>query len=280
MKRNFDDIIVNLKESIADFSYYVDFKKVYENVDNIKTELCLLNSLVGSKNIEQDFMKLVERYPECLNVVPILLAVRSEEIFILDDKVEKHFNFYVLNYTKEEYAEFMKKSGLFDLISNRIVNNLVDYVTGVEVGLDSNGRKNRGGHLMENLVESYIKKMTNVTYHKEMKKSKIKELYGIDLSSVAKNEETEKRFDFVVKTNDCLYLIETNFYAAGGSKLNETARSYKMLSKEIEQIDGVKFAWITDGKGWISARHNLEETYNEMEHFYTIKDLENNNVKF
>lgn len=127
---------------------------------------------------------------------------------------------------------------------------------------------------MEDLVESYIKKIPNVTYHKEMKKSKIKELYGIDLSSVAKNEKTEKRFDFVVKAEEGLYLIETNFYASGGSKLNETARSYKMLNKEIEQIDGVKFVWITDGKGWISARHNLEETYDEMEHFYTIKDLE------
>lgn len=276
MKRNFEDIIVNLKESIADFGYYVDFNKVYENVDNIKTELCLLNSLVGSKNIEQDFIKLVEKYPECLKVVPILLAIRNEEIFILDDKVEKHFKFYNLNYTIQEYVEFMQKSGLFELISDRIINNLVDYVTGVEVGLDSNGRKNRGGHLMEDLVESYIKKMPNVIYHKEMKKSKIKELYGIDLSSVAKNEKTEKRFDFVVKTEQCLYLIETNFYASGGSKLNETARSYKMLNKEIEQIEGVKFVWITDGKGWISARHNLEETYNEMECFYTIKDLEEN----
>lgn len=169
MKRNFEDIIVNLKESIADFGYYVDFNKVYENVDNIKTELCLLNFLVGSKNIEQDFIKLIEKYPECLKVVPILLAIRSEEIFILADKIEKRFNFYNLNYTIEEYVEFMIKSGLFELISDRIINNLVDYVTGVEVGLDSNGRKNRGGHLMEDLVESYIKKMPNVIYHKEMK---------------------------------------------------------------------------------------------------------------
>ena len=274
MKRNFDDIMANLKESIADFGYYVDFNKVYENVDNIKAELCLLNSLVGSKTIEQDFIKLVEKYPDCLKVVPILLAIRNEEIFILDDKVEKHFDFYNLNYTIQEYVEFMRKSGLFELISSRVVNNLVDYITGVEVGLDSNGRKNRGGHLMENLVESYIKNKPNVIYHKEMKKSKIKELYGIDLSSVAKNEKTEKRFDFVVKTKESLYLIETNFYASGGSKLNETARSYKMLNREIEQIAGVKFVWITDGKGWISARHNLEETYNEMEHFYTIRDLE------
>ena len=279
MKRKFDDIIANLKESIANFEYYVDFNKVYENVDNIKTELCLLNSLVGSKNIEQDFIKLVEKYPECLKVVPILLAVRSEEIFILDNKVEKHFDFYNLSYTIKEYAEFMRKSGLFELIASRVVNNLVDYVTGVEVGLDSNGRKNRGGHLMENLVESYIKTMSLVSYHKEMKKSKIKELYGVDLSSIAKNEKTEKRFDFVVKTEKYLYLIETNFYATGGSKLNETARSYKMLNREIEQIDGVKFVWITDGRGWISARHNLEETYNEMKHFYTIKDLETLNFE-
>ena len=52
--------------------------------------------------------------------------------------------------------KFMRKTGLFDLMENHIVNNLVDYVTGIETGLDSNGRKNRGGHLMENLVEGFL----------------------------------------------------------------------------------------------------------------------------
>ena len=178
----------------------------------------------------------------------------------------------------EEYKVFMRKTGLFHLIANRIVSNLVDYVTGVETGLDSNARKSRGGHLMENLVENFIVKagfVRDVSYYKEMKISKIIEKWGYDFSPVSNNGKTEKRFDYVVKTNNQLYVIETNFYASQGSKLNETARSYKQISQEIEQIDGVTFVWFTDGKGWMSSRHNLEETFDVMEHIYNINDLEN-----
>jgi type II restriction enzyme len=70
-------------------------------------------------------------------------------------------------------------------------------------------------------------------------------------------------------------VVETNFYTSGGSKLNETARSYKQISQEVDTIDGVTFVWFTDGKGWTSARHNLEETFDVMEHIYNIDDMEN-----
>ena len=176
----------------------------------------------------------------------------------------------------------MKKTGLFDLISNHIVNNLVDYATGVETGLDSNGRKNRGGHLMENLVESFIKKaglVKDETYFKEMYIHQITEKWGIDLSAISNQGRAEKRFDFVIKTNNMIYGIETNFYTGGGSKLNETARSYKTLALETDTIDGFSFVWFTDGRGWISARNNLEETFDIMEHIYNIKDLENSIIE-
>ena len=171
----------------------------------------------------------------------------------------------------------MEKSGLFDLLQNHLIGNLVDYVTGVETGLDSNGRKNRGGHLMEDLVESYIKSagfIKNENYFKEMYIHEITEKWSVDLSAISNQGKTEKRFDFVVKTNDQIYLIETNFYSAGGSKLNETARSYKTLAQEVATIEGVNFVWFTDGIGWKSARHNLEETFDIMEHVYCIQDME------
>lgn len=154
--RNFNDWIKLFRTSICDYGYYVDFEKVYGNIDTIKVELHILNSLVGSRNVEDDFAKLVEQYPQVLKCIPILLAVRSQEIYAVDGDGEFLFNFSNPNYSIEEYKMFMRKTGLFKLISERIINNLVDYVTGVEVGLDSNGRKNRGGHLMENLVESYL----------------------------------------------------------------------------------------------------------------------------
>ena len=183
-----------------------------------------------------------------------------------------------MNYNAEQYKILMRKTGLFDMIANHIVNNLVDYALGVETGLDSNGRKNRGGHQMENLVEGFIKKAGFVkgeTYFKEMYIHQITEKWDIDLSAISNQGKTEKRFDFVVKTPDMIYGIETNFYSGGGSKLNETARSYKTLALETDRIDGFTFVWFTDGKGWTSARHNLEETFDVMEHVYSIDDMEN-----
>ena len=169
----------------------------------------------------------------------------------------------------------MRKTGLFNLLQNHIINNLMDYVTGVETGLDSNGRKNRGGHLMENLVESYLKKIPELEYYKEMKLSQIEQRWSIDLSAISNQGKAEKRFDFVVKTDNMIYGIETNFYGGGGSKLNETARSYKQISQEVDMIDGFTFVWFTDGIGWVSARNNLEETFDVMEHVYSIDDMEN-----
>lgn len=172
---------------------------------------------------------------------------------------------------------FMIKTGLFDLIENRIVSNLVDYVTGIETGLDSNGRKNRGGHLMENLVENFIQQagfIKGESYFKEMYIHQITQKWGIDLSCISNQGKSEKRFDFVVETTDMIYGIETNFYGHGGSKLNETARSYKTLALETNKIDGFTFVWITDGNGWVKARNNLEETFDIMQHIYNINDLE------
>lgn len=278
MERNFNEWLNTFKASICDYNYYVDFKKIYNNIDNIKVELNILNSLIGSKDIEHDFIKLVADYPHILKCIPILLAVRGREIYAIDGDGEYNFNFYKPNYSTQEYVMFMRKCGLFDLISNHVINNLVDYVTGVEVGLDSNGRKNRGGHLMENLVEDYILKarlIKNENYFKEMKLSAIEKKWNIDLSRISNKGKAEKRFDFVVKKGKTIYAIETNFYASGGSKLNETARSYKTIALEAAEIDGFAFVWFTDGCGWKSARHNLEETFDVLDYMYCINDLEN-----
>lgn len=189
----------------------------------------ILNSLIGSKNIEYDFEKLIINYPQVLKCIPILLAVRGREIYAIDGDGEYLFNFNKPNYTTQEYMMFMRKTGLFNLIANHIINNLVDYVTGVEVGLDSNGRKNRGGHLMENLVEDYLIKagfIKGETYFKEMKLSSIENKWHIDLSGISNQGKAEKRFDFVVKKGQTIYGIETNFYTSGGSKLKyNTANS-------------------------------------------------------
>ena len=277
-ERDFNTWLSGFRDSISDYAYYVNFEKVYRNVDAIKVELNILNSLIGSKDIENDFEVLVKKYPEILKCIPVLLAVRSYEIYAIDGDGEYTYNFKKPNLSIEQYKVFMRKTGLFDLIANHVINNLVDYATGVETGLDSNGRKNRGGHLMENLVESFIQKagfIKEVTYFKEMYIHEITEKWGIDLTAISNQGKMEKRFDFVIKTENMIYGIETNFYASGGSKLNETARSYKQIAQEAATIDGFSFVWFTDGKGWNSAKHNLEETFDVLPHVYNIDDLEN-----
>lgn len=281
MKRDFDEWLSKFRLSISRYDYYVDFQKVIANVEEIKTELNILNTLIGSKNIEQDFETLVSRYPETLKCIPILLAVRGYEIYAQDEDGAYLYCFDKKNCSLEQYKVFMRKTGLFDMISNHIVNNLVDYVYGVETGLDSNGRKNRGGHQMEDLVERYICEagfVRDKTYFKEMYLSEIEQHWNLDLSALSNQGKARKRFDFVVKTANMVYAIETNFYGGkgGGSKLNETARSYKMLAQEADQVDGFTFVWITDGTSWISARGNLRETFDVLDTIYSIDDMENN----
>lgn len=271
--RDFDSWFAQFRESIATYSYYIDFGKVVANAKAHKAELHLLNSLIGSRTVEDEFRALVGRYPQVLAVVPILLAKREAEIFAADEEGGGWYRFDGGLQSLDDSCTFMRKTGLFDLIANHLVNNLYDYVLGVEAGLDSNGRKNRGGHLMEDLVEKYLRR-ANLTCYKEMYAREVSRQFGVDLSSLTNTGKTEKRFDFVVKTASCVYAIEANFYGSNGSKLNETARSYKMLALEARQIPNFKFVWFTDGCGWKGARQNLRETFDILPTLYNIRDLE------
>ncbi len=289
MARNFNEWLSTFEDSIASWRYYTDFDKVYRNVNKIKNELNLLNGLIGSKNIEQEFKELIEEYPNVLKAIPILIAKREKVVIIKDAIQDYYYNFTKMNYSIEEYSMFMRKTGIYDLLENHLVSNLYDYATGVEVGMDTNARKNRTGDAMEDLVESYIVKAGFVkehNYYKEVTSKQLKEKWNIDLKEILKHIDVEtknkkvkmaeKRFDFVIKKNNTLYLIETNFYGSQGSKLNETARSYKMLNEELKKIKGIKFVWFTDGKGWNTAKGNLEETFNEMDDIYCIAEMKNN----
>ena len=285
VKRDFDTWLSNFKTSIADYDYYVDFEKIYKKVNEHKIALGILGTLIGSTDIENEFENIILNYPETLECIPLLLAVRSKEIFVKEEISEYLFNFNTLVYSIQDYKKFMRESGLFNLLEHHIINNLYDYALGIEVGLDSNGRKNRGGHLMENLVEKYIVNagyIKNVSYFKEMYIEEIEKRWNVDLSKISGNNTSTKRFDFVIKTDNQIYLVETNFFTSSGTKLNETARSYELIARDVKEIDGVTFIWITDGVGWKNVKYNLQETFNVLDTLYNIHDLENgvlNNLK-
>lgn len=275
--RDFNNWLSQFRETIADYKYYINFDKVYSNIADIKDELNLLNSLIGDKDIENSFERIVSKYPNTLRCIPLLLAKREMEIAAMDDEGAYKYRFDSMNYSIEQYKVFMRKTGLFELLENHLISNLVDFALGVETGLDSNGRKNRGGDLMENLVENYIIKSGFIkgrTYFKEMYIHEIEKRFGIDLSAISNQGKMEKRFDFVIVGENTIYGIETNFYASSGSKLNETARSYKTIALETKDLPYFKFVWFTDGKGWNSARYNLQETFDVLDNIYCIAELE------
>ena len=196
MKRNFEQWFTTMQDSIASWNYYINFEKVYVNVDKIKVELNILNSLVGSKNIETEFKELLKNYPNILPIIPLLLARREQELKIFEVEKTWHFNFKNSNYSIDDYATFMHKTGLFDLLQNHIISNLVDYMTGIEVGMDTNSRKNRTGKTMESLIEQYLIKyglVQNVSYFKQMTTKQIKKKFNINIVS-----KSTKKFDFVI----------------------------------------------------------------------------------
>ena len=276
MKRDFDNWFSNFRNTLATYDYYVDFKKVINNVDKVKVELNILNTLIGSKNIESDFENIVREYPQVLKCIPILIACRAYEIYILDGDMTYIYNFKKQNYSIEKYKEFMRKTGLFGMLENHLISSLVDYTYGVEAGLDSNARKNRTGDSMETLVETFIQNagfVKDISYFTQMFASTIREKWNIDIPDF-KVDDADKKIDFVVKTKNSIYGIEVNFYSSGGSKLNETARSYKQIALETANIPGFIFVWITDGHGWKKAKNNLRETFNVLDNIYSIHDLE------
>lgn len=280
--RNFNKWLNTLTNTISGWKYYTDFDKVYKNTDKIKVELNILNSLIGSKNIVEEFKQLLTNYPEVIKVIPILLAKREKDIQIMSNSKTQIFSFSKMNHSIDTYVLFMEKTGLFDLLANRMISNLHDYVKGVEVGLDTNARKNRTGKAMEDLVEEHLISLgysKGKTYFTQITTNEIYQKFNIDVRRVDSENLAPKRFDFIVKEKNNIYAIEVNFYSSGGSKLNETSRSYKMIAEESKNIKNFTFIWITDGKGWLTAKNNLEETFMVLPHIYNLNDLYNGCLK-
>lgn len=281
----FDYFIKTLNhKGITQWNYYVKWEKVFNNVCPYEKELNLLNYLIGKTDIEKELVKLILDYPKVINAIPLLLAIRfkkrSEQKFCVLSDVE---NFQYLNFdlsskdpTEEEaknIAVFFMKSGLGVLLRDKKIKNLVDYATGVEVGLDSNGRKNRGGHQMENLVEVYVKEACDelgISYIKEATAKSIKAVWGIDIAI----DKSSRRIDFAINKNRQLFFIEVNFYNGGGSKLKSTATEYSKMN-EYWNNQGIEFIWVTDGAGWMKTQRPLREYFDKAEYLLNIDLLKN-----
>jgi len=263
MKEQFKTFLSQLSETNATLDYFVDFEKVKGNVRKIALKLNQLNYLIRKDNLEEAINDLYEENPKVFEVLDILIAVRNKSAKTLDNtgKITLLKSYFT---SPKGVLEYICETGLAGVFKNKEISNLVDYVFGIEVGLDTNARKNRGGDNMSKAVsllfdreEIYYKKEVNSTLFLDI------DSLGVDV----------KRFDFVIKTRKKTYLIETNFYNTGGSKLNEVARAYSEVAPKINQYENYEFVWITDGQGWLSAKNKLEEAYNIIPSVYNLTTL-------
>ncbi len=264
MKKDFDVFLSQLSETNATLDYFTDFEKVIGNTNKIAMKLHQLNYLIGKIDLRKAIEELYEENPKVFEVLDILLAVRTKD---KKKTLDANGNFVLLEsyFTSlQGVIDFIEQTGLAAVFQNKNVTNLVDYVFGVEVGLDTNARKNRGG---DNMAKAVALKFKNAGIPFRM------EVYSSEFEEIRSLGQDLKRFDFVIQTNKKTYLIETNFYNSGGSKPNEVARSYTDLAPKINQYQKFEFVWITDGQGWLSAKNKLEEAYSLIPSVYNLANL-------
>jgi type II restriction enzyme len=273
----FGFILEGFRNTLTTFDYFVDWKKVFNNVNPVKRELNLLNTLVGAENIDQECADLIREYPNVINAFPILIASRERSFEVLVDVknfLAKHYDFSISKPTDEQIKDlitFVYKSGLSDVLKNRQVKNLVDYVVGIEVGLDSNGRKNRGGKLMEDIVELFVEECCRsgkMEYIAQATAHKIKEKWELPVEM----DKSSRIIDFVINKGGKLYFIEVNFYNGSGSKLKSTATEYCEMYERYRR-QSVTFIWVTDGIGWRSTAKPLREYFDKSDYLLNLKML-------
>lgn len=266
----FNYLISTLKETIKTWDYFVNWNKVIKNYTDVEILLNLLNTLVGKENIEVEARKLLTKYPEVISIIPALLAYREKEIKLL----AKLSDFSVAKYDFSKPIDankavlFLRETGFLKLVSNRQIKSVPDYFIGVEVGLDSNGRKNRSGTSMENIAEFFIKDICHrngFEYLVQATADKIKKKWNKNITVT----KSSKRIDFAINTPKKLYLIETNFYGGGGSKLKSTAGEYTEIYHQWIN-DGHQFIWITDGLGWRKTQRPLRDTFDNTDYIINL----------
>lgn len=266
MNKDFDKFMSQLQETNQTLDFFCDFDKIESNVNDIKLSLCMLNSLIGTTDLRKSVETIWNRDRTAFSVMDILIAVRSGGKKVILDSSGQSVILDSLFISVDGVIEYLERTGLADILRQKKINDLVDFVFGIETGLDSNARKNRNGHVMEKMVATIFDN-NNISYRKEVYSTEWANLQVV-------LGDDEKRFDFVIETSVETYLIEVNFYSGGGSKLNEVARSYSDISPKINSVPGFEFVWITDGVGWKSAKNKLQEAYSIIPKIYNLTNID------
>lgn len=265
MNKDFDTFMSQLQETNQTLDFFCDFNKIVQNVNDIKLSLCMLNSLIGAPNLRKAVETIWQRDRTAFDVMEILIAVRDRGNKKVIDTKGRCVPLSSFFFDIDGVMEYLESTGLAEVLQQQKIKDLVDYVFGIETGLDSNARKNRSGHVMERMI-ARIFTTNNISFRQEVYSSEWPEITNV-------LGDDEKRFDFVVQKNGTTYLIEVNFYSGGGSKLNEVARSYSEIAPKINAVNGFEFVWITDGIGWRSAKNKLQEAYSIIPSIYNLTNI-------
>ncbi|UUD35307.1 type II restriction endonuclease [Mycoplasmopsis caviae] len=278
MIRDFEQWFKTLTPTIVGYDYYVDFAKINNDLLKYKRELEKFCSIGQCEDISLEFKRLYDNDKNVLKILPSLLAIRNSYLQIYEDQKIKELDFERMTNKFIDYAEFFEKSGLKKWLNNKSNDYVLGYFDGVQVGINSNARKNRTGSAMELLVEKFIKEagfIEGKTYFKQVKFNKIDELTSLHIAN-AFAINFNKKFDFIILKENKVYAIEVNFYMSGGSKLNEIIRSYEKLYFSTKDIENFEFVWITDGiNGWKTCKNNLRQIFEQNLKIFNINDLNN-----
>lgn len=264
-QKQFEMFMSQLKETNATLDFYCDFPKIARNVADISISLNMLNYLLGKQNLREAVEALWARDPKVFDVMDILIATRKKDNKMFFDELGQFRTIHSLFESVDGVMEFLEGTGLANVFRKPEIKDLVDYVFGVETGLDTNARKNRSGDITEKLVAKIFTN-ANIEYSQQVSSNMfpdVAKVLGAD----------QKVFDFVIYTARKTYLIEVNFYSGGGSKLNEVARSYTDVAPKVNSIEGFEFVWITDGIGWHSAKNKLQEAFAAIPSIYNLTTI-------
>lgn len=276
------------------FNYYVDWTNI-DGYQEFQIEIHALDILIRCSDelFYEHFSELLTKLPSVILLFPYLFGLaknereklhkNKESLILIQEELDKNdfleFNFSrsaIRDFKRDEiskYYDFFVQMGLKHLYQNIIEKSTLDYIAGVLVGMDSNGRKNRGGKVFELACLPLFEKICKEHNLQLLTQKQFKVL--VELGFQISQDIADRKADFIIydATQKKAINFEVNFYNGTGSKPEEIIDSYINRQNDLLS-NGISFALVTDGRCWESATNQLEKGFRHLEYllnFYMLK---------
>ena len=290
-----DVFMNNLVSTNRGYNYYVDWSNI-EGYDEFEIEINAIDVLIGCKDdqrFKNQFEKLLKKLPTVICIFPLLFGLSKGErkkalkgkydLTVVSDTLGSKDN---LSYTFpksvkdlsnediEKYYDFFVKLGLKNLYQSKIEKSTKDYIIGVLVGMDSNGRKNRGGSAFELACQPIFEEVCKGLGLSLLIQKQFSVLrdYNFNISEDIAN----RKADFIVfdKEKSIAMNFEVNFYNGTGSKPEEIIDSYINRQNDLKKAN-INFSLVTDGNCWLSAKNQLQKGFRHLDYLINFNLLKN-----